>query len=95
MGKQCNVSKGECNHQNKADLNMQDEYGWTALHGAIFINNISTCMLLINHGIDIMIRDNKGFTALDYALALGCVEIIKLLQEATEINKLSFSKNGR
>ena len=50
-----------------ADLNMQNNYGWTALMFALRYL-IDTVKLLIENETNINLRDNNGNTALIYVL---------------------------
>jgi ankyrin repeat protein len=50
------------------NLNYQDMDGNTALHIAVMCNNIIMVQLLINHEIDVSIRNSRGKTAHDLAV---------------------------
>lgn len=52
-------------------VNLQDNLGSTALHGAAQMGWTAMVALLIEHGADISIKDSFGTTALDHALGRG------------------------
>ena len=49
-----------------ADVNLQDEDGWTALICAVYNNHIEIVRLLITSEADLNIKNNLGNTALDF-----------------------------
>lgn len=51
---------------NKADINIQNDQGTTALHKAVKNGDIKKIHLLLTHNADVSITTNKGETALDY-----------------------------
>ncbi|MFC1835791.1 ankyrin repeat domain-containing protein [Thermodesulfobacteriota bacterium] len=53
------------------DIDAKDKYGWTALMEAAGDGHRKVVELLIAHGADVSPRDNKGKTALDWALLRG------------------------
>jgi ankyrin repeat protein len=55
------------NYMSIQELNVEDEYGLTALHWAAVQGNSSVLELLLKHGADFAICDNSGLTALDLA----------------------------
>jgi len=76
------ISKG-------ANLNMQNENEHTALFATVFTNGHANIMkLLLDHGANPTIKDNKGMTALDYMKSEKSAndperdEKIRLLEEA-------------
>jgi ankyrin repeat protein len=74
-----------CELQN--DLNIQDDYGATALHYAAQKDHCSCILLLIRHGADVNARDANGKTPLNWAAAEGKHQSISvLLEEHADIN---------
>lgn len=80
--------------KNGANPNEQDADGLTPLHLAAIDNRMYIINLLLQHGALIMIKDNKGHTALDYVLQFNYNSIInifsKKLTNPTNINYCSF-----
>jgi uncharacterized protein len=69
------------------DVNHVNSLGWTALIEAIILNNGNarqqqTVQLLIEHGADVNIPDNKNVTPLQHARQEGYKEIEKILLKA-------------
>ncbi|KAG8832144.1 hypothetical protein FRC17_001934 [Serendipita sp. 399] len=62
------------------DINLKDEFGYTALHLAADRGNIDVVRLLTASGADLSIQDDDGFTALELAEASGKEEIVDLLK---------------
>ena len=54
---------------NKADVNFQDDLGWTPLHWASFTGQIETCRLLLANHADFHIENKAHQTALDFEKA--------------------------
>lgn len=50
------------------DINAEEQFGQTALHGAAFRGWNDMVLLLVEYGADISIKDNDGYTPLDTAL---------------------------
>ena len=63
------------------DLNVQDEYGRTALHAAAEEGWTHFATILIERGADIHKVDTEGDAPLDYAVFHGHHEIAELLRE--------------
>lgn len=63
----------------KADPNITDSNGTSALHYAVMFQMESIIMILIKGGANSLLKDNKGFTSVDYANKLKNEQIIKLL----------------
>jgi ankyrin repeat protein len=63
-------------------LDFQDEEGWTALHCAVWFNNIEVLRLLLEAGADPDIEQRKGEKPIDFARKLKRQEMVKLLKEA-------------
>uniref|UniRef100_A0A6C0C8P7 Uncharacterized protein n=1 Tax=viral metagenome TaxID=1070528 RepID=A0A6C0C8P7_9ZZZZ len=76
------ISKGHHNmvllllSQKNIEINSQDNEGMTALHHACECGNISAVALLILHGADTKIVDNKRFPALHYNKTGGAIECL-------------------
>jgi ankyrin repeat protein len=51
-----------------ADVNLQDENGWTALHIAASVNNQEIVEILVDAGANLDMETLDGYTALDLAL---------------------------
>lgn len=70
------------------NLNIQDWYGDTALHHAVYSSTDSKnkVELLLKHGANMLIRNSRGYTPLDSARRSCRVrtECIKLLEKAQE-----------
>ncbi len=62
-----------------ADINKQDNYGYTALIYAAINNNIEIVKLLLNAGADIDKQNNNGDTALILAAYNNNREIVEIL----------------
>lgn len=67
-----------------ADINWQDEDGWTALNYAISFDNVNICKMLIEAGADPNSRDIDNKTPVHYAARTwkGNSEILLLLLDA-------------
>jgi len=66
------ISEGE-------DVNLQDEWGWTALITATFCNDPAIVKLLLRAGAKLDLQNNEGKTALDIAKEYDYQEIVELL----------------
>ena len=72
-----------------ADINIKENYGWTALHMACRYCNedssIECVKLLLEHGADVNAKENDGWTALHLACRYcnedSSIECVKLLLE--------------
>ncbi|HEY9401513.1 MAG TPA: ankyrin repeat domain-containing protein [Pyrinomonadaceae bacterium] len=67
-----------------ADINEQDEHGWTALNWASGKGNVETIRLLLEKGADVTRVGRDQRTPYLIALAGGHAEAAKLLKEAEE-----------
>ena len=65
-----------------ADVNLQDNYGRTALMEPSGLGYIETVRLLLEAGADVNLQDNYGWTALYHASRTGRTEIVRLLRAA-------------
>jgi hypothetical protein len=68
--------------QGKAQVDLQDDVGFTALHYAVGeYYNLEITKLLLQHNANVNIRSKRGFTPLFAACKLENVDAIKLLLE--------------
>lgn len=66
--------------ENGADVNCKTECGQTVLHYAvIFLSNESLNRIVYRGGIDFLIQDSVGWTALHYSAVNANLDVIKLL----------------
>jgi len=65
--------------EHNANLNTRSGYGWTALHYAGQAKRTGAAALLVAAGADRSIKNNKGKTARDRAVAQGKTDIADLL----------------
>ena len=64
-----------------ADVNFRSTRGWTALHTAVRIDNISVVTILLKHKALKDIKNDNGQTAIDIASFYKSIHSIKLLNE--------------
>ena len=64
----------------KANIDLQDRNGFTALHYAIQFRNYEMIALLLQFQTNPNIKDNSGMSATDYALKLKDEQIQQLLK---------------
>ena len=64
------------------DINALGEFEQTPLHLAVIKGNLDIIKLLINHGADLMLVDEKNLTPLDYAIDEKNEKITKYLQSS-------------
>ena len=62
-----------------ADINTQDEYGYTMLMYAAITCDVEAVELLIKLGANVDVKDEYGYTALDLAHKFTQIKIINLL----------------
>lgn len=65
-----------------ADVNQQDEHGWTPLNWAAGKGDIGTLKALLNHGADVSKTGRDERTPYMIALAAGQAEAARLLRDA-------------
>ena len=65
-----------------ADVNEQDESGFTALMLAAVMNHADIVRLLIEHGADVNLKAHNGFTALMFAIFKDAIETVQVLTDA-------------
>jgi hypothetical protein len=63
------------------DLNLQNEYGHTALYTSVWTGNLKMLKLLLRHGGDPMVRANGGSSITGLAIFKGSTETIDILRE--------------
>ena len=63
-----------------ADVHVLDHQGWTPLHRAALIGDLTLVNLLLNAGARLGARDWRGKTPLDVAREYGNAEMIALLE---------------
>ncbi|UVW84327.1 ankyrin repeat domain-containing protein [Wolbachia endosymbiont of Aedes albopictus] len=62
-----------------ADVNAQDNDGWTPLHYAAESDHENIVRALIVHGADVNARDNDRYTPLHCAAEWGCEGVVRIL----------------
>ncbi len=65
---------------NKADPDIADVNGTTAMHYAVMFKNYAAVKLLIEANADLKIQDNRGQSALDYAAIYNDKKLNNLLK---------------
>ncbi len=65
-----------------ADINLQDEDGWTALHWAALNRYSNIVTHLLAAGADIDLRNSDGLTAAQRARKRGHHDIVKIIEQA-------------
>ena len=77
------ISREASSESYSYDINAKDKFGGTILHRiAGSKNSVKTVELLIDMGINIEHKGERGWTALDYAIDKKNIEVIFLLQKA-------------
>lgn len=79
-----------------ANPNVQDEQGRTALYGALTYERIIYVMELINHKIDLNLRDNAGTTALSMirnGTQTGFIAMKVLTEAGADVNIINHRKD--
>ncbi len=72
----------------KIDIDKQGPYnGYTALHDAIWQNNVETAQVLIDAGAKLDIKSNDGQTALELAKARDRKKIVALIEQKIRSGK--------
>ncbi|KAL3993822.1 Ankyrin repeats (many copies) family protein [Acanthocheilonema viteae] len=61
------------------DINISDQYGWTALMCASYAGHLHIVKYLLSMGVDISKRSKSGETAADFALKCGHHEIYRCI----------------
>ncbi|KAH9047612.1 ankyrin [Lactarius hengduanensis] len=63
-----------------ADINVRDEYGYTALHLAADRGNVAVVEFLLKQGADKTLMDTDGYTATDLATIAQQHDVVALLE---------------
>ncbi|NNL16956.1 MAG: ankyrin repeat domain-containing protein [Flavobacteriaceae bacterium] len=66
--------------ERKADTNIADSNGTTAMHYAVMFKNYDVIKLLLEAKADLKIKDNRGQSALDYAAIYNDKKLNNLLK---------------
>ena len=67
--------------EHNADVNIQDNRGYTPLHWCTIKGNENLCRLLLEHNADVNIQDNDGYTPLNWCAREGKGYLCRLLLE--------------
>lgn len=65
----------------RADLTVQDEDGFSALHWACMDNEVYGVLTLLDHGTEIDQRDKLGWSPIMHACSVGAHDVVRLLAE--------------
>ena len=68
--------------QNKAEIDVQDERGFTALINAVYAGKTETVKFLLAQGANAKLTTCEGETALSIAQSRKAADIVRLLQDA-------------
>lgn len=64
----------------KADVNLRDKHGFTALMAAAQTGSPDVVNFLLEHGADVAMTDCKGTTAMSIAQSLKHTDVVRILQ---------------
>lgn len=64
-----------------ASVNLRDSNGWTALHFAAGANSVSAVRVLANHGAELLLEANNGYTPFHWAQRLSNHDVANELQK--------------
>ena len=67
--------------ENKAEVNLQDKDGWSALMDAAMLGHTDTVKVLVENKADLNLQDKDGWSALMDAARHGHTDMVKLLVE--------------
>ena len=62
-------------------INLQSNYGWTCLHYAVYKNHLPSVRVLLEHNVDVRVRNKRGETALDEAKRQNRRHIVEELEK--------------
>ncbi|MEH7254309.1 M48 family metallopeptidase [Neobacillus niacini] len=68
--------------ENGADPNLPDNYGYTPIMGAVFMENKEMVQLLLDAGADPTFENDEGMSAITYAEDFGYTELVELMTKA-------------
>ena len=68
--------------EHRADVNLRDKYGTSALYDAVCNNNENLVELLIENNADVSIQDSEGDSFLHLSVSRGLFKVTQLLIEA-------------
>ena len=89
-----NINQAKIAISKGADVNMQNNHGWTPLHYAVFNNCVEIVESLISKGANVNMKDDGGKTPLHVACCYGNKEITELLiSKGADVNDVSRSGN--
>ncbi|KAH9175454.1 ankyrin [Lactarius sanguifluus] len=74
------VSAFLSSNEGGADINVRDEYGYTALHLAADRGNVAVVEFLLKQGADKTLKDTDGYTATDLATIAQQHDVVVLLE---------------
>jgi uncharacterized protein len=77
----------------KYPLNSIDRDGRNMLMNFIIENKVEFANYLIEHGIDLSIQDNNGYTCLHFAVQEKNIELIKIILEKSDKSILDITDN--
>ena len=63
--------------ERRADVNVKNEMGYTALHFHAFIGNVSLMKLLVERGADVRLTNSNGQTASDVERFDGKLDVLQ------------------
>jgi len=66
--------------ERRADFNVKNEMGYTALHFHAFIGNVSLVNLLVERGADVRLTNSNGQTASDVERFDGKLDVSEWLK---------------
>jgi hypothetical protein len=72
-----------------ANVNAQDEHGWTALMFAVLRSDVDLVRLLLQHGADVNLKTNEGNTALTEAYGEPLEMFRLLLDHGADVNVMA------
>ena len=79
-----NIATAKTLIESGADVNQQDDNGWTPLNWAAGKGNTEIVMLLVKNGADVFKVGGDQRTPYMIALAAGHVEVVKFLRQAED-----------
>lgn len=71
----------------KPNINATDGIGSTALIAAAASNNTQAVKFLLDHGADITIKNDRGYTAISAAEYYNYDEVVKMIEKYSDANK--------